>query len=133
MSKNTLPLQGKISSMQYWDAISKNEIEITYRIYTQRFASTTDVITFVLKTGHLMGQTRIRLLSLFLILFPLSGSIFSRLATDLFDVSLWPFLLMLLLSLFKIISDATMDNFVPYFVMVLVGVSWFWHIDSSFV
>ena len=99
----------------------------------QRSASTTDVITFVLKTRHLMGQARIRLLSLFLILFPLSGSIFSRLATDLFDVSLWPFLLMLLLSSFKIISDATMDNFVPYFEMVLVGVSRFWHIDSSFV
>lgn|GEM_PF-5361272 len=35
MSKNTLPLQGKISPMQYWDAISKNEIEITVsHLYT---------------------------------------------------------------------------------------------------
>jgi hypothetical protein len=68
-----------------------------------------------------------------LILFPLTGSIFGRLAADLFDVSIGPSLLMFFLSSLKIISYATMDDLVANFEMVLVGVTWFWHIFFSFV
>ena len=68
-------------------------------------------------------MTRIRWLSLFLALFPFMGSIFSRLVTDLLDVSFWPFLLMLLFSSIKVIGNATMDNFISNFVMILIGIS----------